>query len=193
MHVIITSRCDHLAYARQIYLPVANRVPLVAPNVEQATKKGMVHDITPRTLLPHVCNATHNIQHLRKIMFTHIRATRSESSSNMDATQNKFWSTHYELQHIIIIRRSATDIICMRGSQPHGKDRVCSVTWWCFLPKQNSSRSRNLVEHGGPRNNHSHYFLDLFLEKQTLVVASTQDLQLESKVNECLLHCKQNV
>ena len=88
--VIVASRYDYIVCVRQVYLPVANRVPLVAPSVEQATKKGMVHDITPRTLLPHVCKTTHSIQHVTESMYTHARAINRESSSNTDETETKF-------------------------------------------------------------------------------------------------------
>ena len=37
-----------------IYLPFENIVPFAAPNVEQATKNGMIQAITPRTRLPQV-------------------------------------------------------------------------------------------------------------------------------------------
>ena len=38
-----------------LYLPVENIVPFVAPNVEHATEIGMSQAITPNTRCPQVC------------------------------------------------------------------------------------------------------------------------------------------
>ena len=45
---------DKIIILNETYLPVENKVPFVAPNVEQATDIGINHHITPNTRLPHV-------------------------------------------------------------------------------------------------------------------------------------------
>ena len=47
-----TCDCTHMQARIQMHAQVRT---FPAPNVEQATKNGIIHDMTPRTRLPHVC------------------------------------------------------------------------------------------------------------------------------------------